>query len=68
MNYIFQQPYTYVCTVDLDLRLRKRGTTIAKVKRKMKVTNKYIVIKHHFEGAPKVSYFDFITETFALSV
>ncbi|RDX60538.1 2-alkenal reductase (NADP(+)-dependent), partial [Mucuna pruriens] len=34
----------------------------------MEVTNKYMVIKHHFKGAPQVSYFDFKTEAFVLSV
>ncbi|KAK7327692.1 hypothetical protein VNO77_21780 [Canavalia gladiata] len=34
----------------------------------MEVTNKYIVIKHHIEDAPKESHFEFKTGAFALSV
>ncbi|KAK7327691.1 hypothetical protein VNO77_21779 [Canavalia gladiata] len=34
----------------------------------MEVTNKYIVIKHHIENAPKESHFELKTGTFALSV
>ncbi|KAK7327748.1 hypothetical protein VNO77_21838 [Canavalia gladiata] len=34
----------------------------------MEVTNKYIVIKHHIEDAPKESHFELKTGTFALSV
>ncbi|XP_057428200.1 2-alkenal reductase (NADP(+)-dependent)-like [Lotus japonicus] len=34
----------------------------------MEVTNKYIVIKHHIEDAPKESHFELKTEVFSLTV
>ncbi|KAL4286906.1 hypothetical protein AHAS_Ahas19G0133000 [Arachis hypogaea] len=53
----------------------KRGTGTSRasrgkgeIKKKMEVSNKYIVIKHYFEDAPKESDFEIKTETLGLSV